>query len=114
MDALDDDLPQRVATLKRLVLDGCFNIGDKGMTSMVRRCRDLNELSISVGAASLGLSVLCCAALCCAVLCCAVLCCAVLCCAVLCCAVVCTRFNVMHASFVWTPSNNKSSSPISH
>ncbi len=47
-DALDDDLPPRVATIKRLILDGCFNIGDRGMASMVRRCRDLTELSISV------------------------------------------------------------------
>ena len=49
-DAMDDDLPLLVASLKRLVLDGCFSIGDRGITSMARRCRGLTELSVSVRA----------------------------------------------------------------
>jgi hypothetical protein len=49
-EMLDNDLPPYVASLKRLVLDGCFSIGDRGIISMVKRCRALSELSISVRA----------------------------------------------------------------
>jgi hypothetical protein len=44
----DDDPPDLVASLKRLILDGCFEIGDRGIKSATRRMRALRELSISV------------------------------------------------------------------
>ena len=43
-----EELPERVASITRLVLDGCFNIGDKGIKSVVRRMRAMHELSICV------------------------------------------------------------------
>ncbi len=48
LDALDEAVPAREASLRKLVIDGCFSIGDRGVVSMAKRCRGLKELSISV------------------------------------------------------------------
>lgn len=45
-----EELPERVGSLTTLILDGCFNIGNAGIRSAMKRLRGLTELSIAVRA----------------------------------------------------------------